>query len=467
MRRISFSALAIAAATSTSYAACQSKSCAAGKCPVNNPVTDFFDGITSEYAWTAAVGWQNVFSVADYTGADIVAQIAAASADALKCTGNTSAVVYIPPGNYSVSGGFNLTSNIMLRGAVATGAARGTGTAMGDLHLPTTLTFPFLTQYNTIGCTGCANVGVVNLDLYAAAVSIAGAVPASAWAVVFGNRVRCVNYQYPNGPGTTFWQQWPWRFATAISMAQSPNGLVGNNLLAPCDRVFNVTVSLINRQAKPPANFTGSVPFDVDDRYGIQMSTPASATGSMLSVNMSVDSNWVWQNGRVGVFMTSADDPTTTARGTGGRVQRNHVEVAANTTSYSIGGVYTTSGSDTNENRAIDCAGNGVYAVNNSGHVHRQQAFLTKYLTVDGEGILHQPQDGMNASRNLYIGNDLRNGSSGYIGFYGLAVITDNTLIDNAVNPDQVIGVNGPNRTVENHGNVCQGNSPPCTGMNP
>ena len=52
----------------------------------------------------------------------------------------------------------------------------------------------------------------------------------------------------------------------------------------------------------------------------------------------------------------------------------------------------------------------------NSGHIYRQLAGSSGYETVDGEGILHQSQNGNPGYGDWIVNNDLSGGESGYIG---------------------------------------------------
>jgi len=122
-------------------------------------------------------------------------------------------------------------------------------------------------------------MGIVNLDLDGAGISLSGSGDNSTYLVVLGNRIRNVAYKYPSGPpsgmnaahmrtgsasgleaasssssdvldGTNTVEgspsppppsssssaassenEWPWRFTHAISVGQGSNCLVGNNLI--------------------------------------------------------------------------------------------------------------------------------------------------------------------------------------------------------------------------------------------
>ena len=65
----------------------------------------------------------------------------------------------------------------------------------------------------------------------------------------------------------------------------------------------------------------------------------------------------------------------------------------------------------------------------NTGHINRQKASDTVYLTVDGEGILHQASNGNDGIRSLWYKNDMSGGSTGYLAYYNLFNVEYNQLI--------------------------------------
>lgn len=116
-----------------------------------------------------------------------------------------------------------------------------------------------------------------------------------------------------------------------------------------------------------------------------------------------------------------------------------HHAVKSGTTCYTITGADNPSGSDTNENRGYMLSGYCNNVTGNSGHINRQKAGSSGYETVDGEGILHQSENGnpgygcvpgmarmtlcpappplrVPRCRDNIVNNDLSGGSSGYIG---------------------------------------------------
>ena len=64
-------------------------------------------------------------------------------------------------------------------------------------------------------------------------------------------------------------------------------------------------------------------------------------------------------------------------------------------------------GYDTNENRGYDQKGYENNVTMNTGHINRQKAADTNYLTVNGEGILMQAVAGSDDLRNLWYKNNL------------------------------------------------------------
>jgi hypothetical protein len=172
--------------------------------------------------------------------------------------------------------------------------------------------------------------------------------------------------------------------------------------------------------------------------------------------------NYVAQNGRVGVSWTGgADEDAQCKQGSGTLVFANHVEVKAGTTCYTLNGDKEAGGSDTNENRGFMLSGFCSNVTSNTAHVNRQMAGSTPYMTVDGEGILHQSENGNVGFGDWLVGNDMTGGSSGYIMNWDLASTSQTHWANNRVNPDQGIGLVCLNSDKAGPGNTCSGNSPP------
>ena len=87
----------------------------------------------------------------------------------------------------------------------------------------------------------------------------------------------------------------------------------------------------------------------------------------------------------------------------------------ANTQAITVDGKRVAKGSDTNENRGYMISGDCNNITGNTGHIHRQQAGTSVYETVDGEGILHQSENGNWGYGDVIVGNNFLGGSTGYI----------------------------------------------------
>ena len=200
--------------------------------------------------------------------------------------------------------------------------------------------------------------------------------------------------------------------------------------------------------------------------------------------NVVVRDNYVYQNGRVGVSWAGGDGMDENGdciedkygnlcvgdntAGLGAVIYNNHVEVAANTTCYSVTGTKPCTGHDTNENRGYNQAGFGSNVTMNTGHIHRQYVCPDEgnYMTVDGEGVLHQCSNNGNGYRGYWYKNDLTGGQTGYMLYYNNQIDDYNVLIDNKVPSGFEIGATfdkGTNPQIK--GNVCQGNQPKCVGL--
>ena len=101
----------------------------------------------------------------------------------------------------------------------------------------------------------------------------------------------------------------------------------------------------------------------------------------------------------------------------------------------------------------------------NSAHVNRQLAGSSGYETVDGEGLLHQAENGNAGYGDLIVGNDFTGGSSGYVGNWDLQKTSNTHWEHNSVNPDQFIGAICLNDDQAGAalGNTCKDNSPQAT----
>jgi len=461
--------------------------------PQDNPVQTLYG--SSSYTWTTSIKWECVYNVNDYTGTDDE-RFNAAQSDAI---GNGGGIVYFPTGSYTFENNLTLASNIVIRGAPTTAKAKN-GKLPGDLNPSSIFNCPNKKHQGIWNFEKDAtNLGIVNILLDQCAVMLWPSLITTSYSpilsmywfaasdvagmgsnkLVLSNLVRDVTYGTPLLGNTS--NVWPWTFSTAIAVYSDKNSLVGNNLLSASLREENVTVTI--------GGVTENVPYPYDNRYGIDVNSillggvassyckgsgskcgDASAFGGLypscapfnFRTGLVIRDNWVAQNGRIGISFTGGnDDKQCTVPGSGTLVFNNHVEVRANTTCYSVDGKNAPRGSDTNENRGYDLSGHCSNVTLNSGHIHRQTIANTPYETVDGEGILHQSENGNWGYGDIIISNDLSGGSSGYIANWDLQWSNATTMKGNIVNPDQFIGVMLLNDDIIGPNWHCSENNPP------
>lgn len=451
--------------------------------PTDDPVAAMYG---DAYSWASTmVNWANVFDVSDYNFNFDRAQDAA-----VKVGGG---VIFFPAGTYDFSSNIQLKSNVVIRGVPDTRAAKN-GKAVGKLAPKTVFRCPDKSHLGILNYDANAqNLGIVNVDLQGCAVMLWPKLtpePLSMkdyWyhatevegmgsnKLVLGCRVRDVSLDNPDPSLTSAnGAVWPWRFSTSIAVYSDQDALVANNLVAKADASSITDV----------AGFAG-VPYPYDNRYGIDVNqvllggVVGKTSGGPCKANpqnspyyfrkgLAIRDNYVFQNGRVGISWSGGDNGSTI--GGGSQVVNNHVEVAQGTTCYSVSGKKETSGHDTNENRGYNQQGYGTNFTGNSAHVYRQKAGSSSYLTVDGEGLLHQCSAGNEAYRNIWRNNDFTGGSDGYMGFYGLGTVVDNIVEGNRVNSNEKIGIicggSSPAKMTIS-GNKCSGNSPKAICVDP
>lgn len=500
-----FLRLALAFLTASNVlASCGSASCAvAGACPTDAPTaTKFGQGA---YAWAdSMVDWTCVYNIKDFDGSPDAA-FAAAQAAAVAGGGG---VVFFPAGSYDFASNISLASNVVIRG-------------VPDIRPAIVFNMPgTLAPTSVFNCPNRAhqgiwnfdpaatNLGVVNIFLDQCAVMLWPGLKTSSYEpmmsswwfsatdiagmgsnkLVLSNVVRDVSLgRSLLGPKHN--NTYPYIFSIAVGVYTDRNALVANNLLPPSARNEQTTITL-------DTSGQITVPYMYDNRYGIDVNSillgavagayakgpgskcgtpsafaglyPACAPWNFRS-GITIRDNYVAQNGRVGISWTGGADTSMCLPGKGTQVLNNRVEVKGGTTCYTLNGDKDVGGADTNENRGYMNSGYCSNITNNSGRVNRQKAGSTPYETVDGEGILHQSENGNNAFGDVYVANDLSGGSSGYIGIWDLPLVNYTSFYRNTVNADQLIGVisiqNGDQIGAEVH---CSGNYPPAVlGKNP
>lgn len=417
--------------------------------PGNNPIATLYGNGT--YSWAdTMVNWSCVYNVNDYRGSFEEAQKTARS--------NGGGVVYFPAGTYTFTKNIVIESNVVIRGEPTTNMAKK-GTNPGTLSPKTTFKCTFGEHFGLLNTDPKGtNFGIINVELDGCAIMFWPALKTTIqglkfwWTaedvigmgtnkVVVGNKIHDVTYKHPNPGNSSENNVWPWRFGAAIACYSDSNALIANNLISKSKTSIKTTVVLSGEKI--------TVPYLVDNRYGIDVNqillggvagkymgkqcpsqqgtlTPSCAPWYFRR-GLVIRDNYVYMNGRVGISWSGGGDGKTVGSGT--LVYNNHVEVASGTTCWSVDGKSKTKGDSTNENRGYDQKGYENNVTMNTGHINRQKAADSGYLTVDGEGILMQAIAGNDGLRNLWYKNNLLGGSTGHIVYYKLFNVEKNQII--------------------------------------
>ena len=448
-RRTRLLVSSLAAAAAAAAAACGSASGG----PTDNPVATLYGAADASLAWAAEVRWACVYSVLDFPAPSADASFAAAQAAAVAGGGG---VVFFPAGSYSFAHNLSLASGVVIRGAPTTARARGAGAAPGPLAPTTVFECPNRAHQGIWNfAPDAANLGVVNVLLDQCAVMLWPSLVTTSFAPMMSSWwfsasdvagmgrnklvLSCVVRDVSLGrsllapPPLDVNNVYPYTFSIAVGVYTDQNALVANNLLPASQRTETTTITVAGKNE--------TVPYPYDNRYGIDVNSillgavasayckgagskcgtpnafgglsPACAPFNFRE-GIVIRDNYVAQNGRVGVSWTGgAGAAPTCAPGSGTLVLANHVEVRANTTCWTVDGHSAPRGSDTNENRGYMLSGFCSNVTGNSGRINRQAIPGTPYETVDGEGILHQSQNGNWGYGDVIVDNDLSGGESG------------------------------------------------------
>ena len=421
--------------------------------PQDNPVAALYGNGT--YPWAdQMVNWSCVYNVKDYGGKFDSAQKAALS-------NGGGGVVFYPAGSYTFSSNIMIDSHIVIRGESTGNAMAKKGTTPGPLSPKTVFHCPHGEHIGIFNNDPKGmNFGVVNVELDGCAIMFWPALKTVSsynlktyWfeatdvegmgsnKLVLGNKIHDVTYQHPDPDDKSNKIVWPWRFSMALASYSDNNTLVANNLISKAEKSMKTTVNFGNKSM--------TVTYPTDNRYGIDVNQlflggvigkysgkqcppePGKLTPSCapwyFRRGLVIRDNYVYMNGRVGVSWSGGGDGKTVGSGT--QLYNNHVEVAAGTTCWSVTGSHIATGHDTNENRGYNQQGFSNNLTMNTGHINRQKAADSGYMTVDGEGILHQAAGGNDGLRNLWYKNDLSGGSTGYLVYYKLFNVENNQLL--------------------------------------
>ena len=272
--------------------------------PTDDPVATFFSssgarGVPGRRLDSSWFPWNNVITASVAAAAADPAQAYATAAAAVLKSSPLGGVVYFPPATYTFTGSITLVDRVILRGA-PTGSSPASNGPKGPGPLTPSTMFNFPDRsYSRFSCTNCTTSGVINILSDGAGVSLSQRDSATTRAshrtmfLVLGNVLRHVAYKYPVAPPATFYQEWPYRFTTAVAVAATENALIANNLLAKATRSTKVKVSFLPVEEFDQTGHGLSANKQIPENTGASKSCSTSITlhqNFTLDVNKSVRS---------------------------------------------------------------------------------------------------------------------------------------------------------------------------------
>lgn len=413
----------------------------------DNPIATRYG--KSAYPWSDRIRWQCVYNINDFAGDTPMARFIAARDVA---AANGGGVVFFPGGTYEFNEDLYLKNGVVVRGETPTAVTNAKESGYAP---PTQFVFPqyqpqlsgngtpnetAFKKITTLNPDGDRNIGIVNIDLNRAAISLLGDldIEDSQNLIIFG--VRSNNVAEPDSqvPDLSFqapWMRYSYRFAANIKINALQNLLVANNRLN--DEITDsyeqpgYRIKSLDGQEVITYADGGKVPFDYGNHYGIVLNrskpdgfekaaTPQTEPGLFRSGIVARD-NWVYHTMRVGI----------SASGDGLILRDNQIVDKPDKQWWTDPtGRKEARGSVTLENRAIDWSGWNAMIEGNRYQVYRHKIGDTQYLSVDGEGILIQECCGGTTVRGVTIAN---NSGNSYIGLYKVQDIEDAIVRDNKV----------------------------------
>ncbi|SKB12928.1 conserved exported hypothetical protein [Planktothrix sp. PCC 11201] len=399
--------------------------------------------------WVNKIQWNCVYNIKDFSGSNLVEQFNAARDAAFKHGGG---IVYFPSGTYVFNDSIKLRSGVVIRGE--TPAVKS---AKASNYNPSSkLVFPkyepqlsgdgtpnetAFKSIQTLTPDQDSNIGIINLEINRAAINIVGNIDThkNSNIIIFGVRSNNVAKPDPQVPKLEFqnpWQRYSHRFASNIELTGYENILVANNRINDniTDNYEQPGYKLQSKDKKTILTYQegSKVPFNYSNHYGIVVNrggkqggfklagTPTTEPG-LFRKGIVIRDNWVYHTMRVGIH----------AAGDGLIIQNNDIQDQPNKKWWTDPtGTREATGAVTLENRGIDFSGWNVLVEGNNYQVYRHQIGDTKYLSVDGEGMLMQECCGGTTVKNVMIKN---NQGNAYIGLYKVQEINHTTIENNQV----------------------------------
>lgn len=435
--------------------------------------------------WTGKLPWDRVVDVSSVPGPDWDSRFAKAQ-EALAAGGG--GVVYFPAGEYRFRDHIELEDGIVIRGAGPRGRTRAHDEGFSP---PTRFEFPkyeprfsgegtpidtafkgiYLKNPERGGRCGVVHVAINRGHIH---FSEGDDHRCEGERLVLGCVLRNAAVADPGIPDRSIGQH-PWQRYTrwhygAVEVQGAGNILIANNRLPPATDSFTMKGYVIRarrqRGRDGKATVEYDVVFDYDNRPGLCIShycvgapggeepsgTPDSHPWGFRK-GIVIRDNYVYSTGRTAIAFS----------GDGTLCANNIIRFPKDVWRQTNTGRQETSGSSTNDNRAVEMRGWRWTVENNDYEVHRNWAADHAYYINDGEGLMHENHCNSRILESRLVGNR----GNAYLSLYKTGGIDGLLVEDNDIRVDRGLAIfveadhdkerRGPCRNVTIQGNTTAG----------
>lgn len=391
--------------------------------------------------WTGSLKWLNVVSIEDVEGSGVEQRLDRAQQIVVQRGGG---VVYFPAGVYTFADSIRLRDGVVIRGAEP---GKVTDARQEGYEPATRFEFPgyqpsfegrgtpIETAFKGIYLEDpehAGNCGVVNVAINRGHIDFAEGPEHRCGGnrLVYGCLLRNAAVADPRVPdvkgGQHAWQRFTHRHHAAVAVKSSENVLIANNRL-PKSGQDNFTMAGYLLNDKP-----FDVVFDYDNRPGLYINdfglggaggsgpdgTPQTHPWGFRKGTVIRD-NYIYCTGRCAISFS----------GDGAICADNVIRFEDNVWRPTVTGTNVTTGSATNDNRAVQMRGWRWTVRGNDYLVYRNWAADRRYRINDGEGLMHEDHVNSTVRDSTLIANK----GNTYISIYKTAGIDGLLVRDNDI----------------------------------
>jgi len=369
--------------------------------PTDNPLTPY------KVSWAEKLNWSRTVDIATVAGATADEKLAAAQ----KQLGAEGGVIFFPAGVYQFKEHITLQNNIILRGETP----KQTDARKDDYAPATRFEFPkyeptfegdgtanetAFKGFRVADPATTSNVGLVNIAINRGHINFDETRTHEAGRNRFVVGCTLMNTAVPDEKvpsrsiGQHGWQRYPGWKHSAIRLYTAENALVANNRLNPSTDSFMMKGYVVQKNPRFGKDTEArDVLFDHDNRGGITVNgyslggaggqdpkgTPETHPWGFRK-GIVIVNNYVFLTGRTAIHFT----------GDGTIASFNVIQMKPGVQRITNTGIGTTSGSSTNDNRAMTIRGWRYTVEGNDYEVYRNLSSDGTYYINDGEGLMHE-----------------------------------------------------------------------------